>query len=82
MSDTPKRASEHNRDKTLQHLKGYLEAYPGLGGRVCRVLLLYLHRQGYVRIDDIYRQAERAEEWNNPTDPNRPSARLWAASSP
>jgi len=71
--------SEHDQAETRRHLEGYLEAYPGLRGRVCRVLLLHMHTQGHVRIDDVYRRAQRAEEWNTPQDPNRPSAKLWAA---
>ena len=71
--------SSHDKTETLRHLEGYLESYPGLRGRVCRILLLHLHTEGLVRIDDIYRRAERAGQWNEPNDPNTPSARLWAA---
>jgi len=73
------RRSTHDQTETRRHLEGYLEAYPGLRGRVCRILLLHLHTHGHVRIEDVYRRAQRAEGWNVPTDPNRPSARLWAA---
>ncbi|MHC4134140.1 MAG: PEP/pyruvate-binding domain-containing protein [Planctomycetota bacterium] len=73
------RRSTHDQAETRRHLEGYLEAYPGLRGRVCRILLLHLHTHGHVRIEDVYRRAQRAEGWNVPTDPNRPSARLWAA---
>ncbi|MEE8148549.1 MAG: PEP/pyruvate-binding domain-containing protein [Longimicrobiales bacterium] len=79
MSEVPAKSKDHDKAETLKHLTGYLEAYPGLRGRVCRILLLHLHSQGYVSVDEIYRRAERAEEWNRPMDPNRPSARLWAA---
>ena len=34
--------------ETRRHLKGYLQAYAGLRGRVCRILLLHLHKQGKV----------------------------------
>ncbi|MHC4547467.1 MAG: PEP/pyruvate-binding domain-containing protein [Planctomycetota bacterium] len=71
--------STHDQAETRRHLEGYLEAYPGLRGRVCRILLLHLHTNGYVRVEDVYRRAQRAEQWNVPLDPNRPSARLWAA---
>jgi len=71
--------SSHDTAETRRHLEGYLESYPGLRGRVCRVLLLHMHTEGLVRIEDIYRRAERAEEWNIPRDPNRPASRLWAA---
>jgi len=64
---------------TRRHLEGYLEAYPGLRGRVCRVLLLHLHSKGHIKIDDVYRRAQRAGEWKVPEDPNRPARRLWAA---
>jgi len=66
-------------DETLRHLEGYLESYPGLRGRVCRILLLHMHSEGLIRIEDVYRRAERAEQFNIPTDPNLPAARLWAA---
>ena len=66
-------------EETRQRLDGYLSSYPGLRGRVCRILLLHLHSKGLVRIDEVYRRAARAEEWNRPVDPNRPSSRLWAA---
>ena len=73
-------ASSHDAAETRRHLEGYLEAYPGLRGRVCRVLLLHLHKQGKVRIEDVYRRAERAEIETVGFDPNRPAPRLWAAS--
>jgi len=66
-------------EETRKKLDGYLSSYPGLRGRVCRILLLHLHSRGLVRIDEVYRRAARAEEWNRPMDPNRPSSRLWAA---
>ncbi len=66
-------------EETRKKLDGYLCSYPGLRGRVCRILLLHLHSKGLVRIDEVYRRAARAEEWNHPVDPNRPSSRLWAA---
>ncbi|MHC4939475.1 MAG: PEP/pyruvate-binding domain-containing protein [Planctomycetota bacterium] len=69
----------HDASETRRHLEGYLEAYPGLRGRVCRILLLHLHKQGKVRVEDVYRRAERAEESWTAKDPNRPAARLWAA---
>ncbi|HEX5138497.1 MAG TPA: PEP/pyruvate-binding domain-containing protein [Planctomycetota bacterium] len=75
MADPP----SHDKAETRRHLEGYLEAYPGLRGRVCRILLLHLHTQGFIRIEEVYRRAQRAEEWNVPTDPNRPASRLWAA---
>jgi len=77
MTEAPRRT--HDQAETRRHLEGYLEAYPGLRGRVCRILLLHLHSQGHIRIEDVYRRAQRAEEWNLPADPNRPRARLWAA---
>jgi len=69
----------HDRDETRRHLEGYLEAYPGLRGRVCRILLLHLHSRGLIRIEEVYRRAQRAEEWNIPSDPNRLRSRMWAA---
>ncbi|MHC4959929.1 MAG: PEP/pyruvate-binding domain-containing protein [Planctomycetota bacterium] len=69
----------HEKSDTLRHLEGYLQSYPGLRGRVCRVLLLHLHTQGLIRIEDVYRRAERADEFNIPADPNLPASRLWAA---
>ncbi len=69
----------HDKAETQRHLEGYLEAYPGLRGRVCRILLLHLHSRGLARIEEVYRRAQRAEEWNLPTDPNRPRSRMWAA---
>jgi len=69
----------HDKAETRRHLEGYLEAYPGLRGRVCRILLLHLHSHGLARIEEVYRRAQRAEEWNLPSDPNRPRARMWAA---
>ena len=69
----------HDSTETRRHLEGYLEAYPGLRGRVCRILLLHLHKQGKVRVEDVYRRAERAEESWTAKDPNRPAPRLWAA---
>ncbi|MGH7163810.1 MAG: PEP/pyruvate-binding domain-containing protein [Planctomycetota bacterium] len=66
-------------DETRRRLDDYLQAYPGLRGRVCRVLLLHLHSRGLANIEDIYRRAQRAEEWNRPVDPNRPATRMWAA---
>ena len=65
----------HDRDETRRHLEGYLEAYPGLRGRVCRILLLHLHSRGVIRIEEVYRRAQRAEEWNIPSDPNSHTAR-------
>ena len=62
MSEVPAKSKDHDKAETLKHLTGYLEAYPGLRGRVCRILLLHLHSQGYVSVDEIYRRAERAEE--------------------
>ncbi len=76
MAEAPR---THDKAETRRHLEGYLEAYPGLRGRVCRILLLHLHSQGLIRIEEVYRRAQRAEEWNLPTDPNRPRSRLWAA---
>jgi hypothetical protein len=76
MAEAPK---THDKAETRRHLEGYLEAYPGLRGRVCRILLLHLHSRGLIRIEEVYRRAQRAEEWNVPADPNRPRARLWAA---
>jgi len=70
---------DHDAEQTRRHLEGYLQSYPGLRGRVCRVLLLQLHQRGHVRIEDVYRRAQRAEEWNLPADPNRPASKLWAA---
>jgi hypothetical protein len=72
-------AMAHDRAETRRHLEGYLEAYPGLRGRVCRILLLHLHSRGLIRIEEVYRRAQRAEEWNVPSDPNRPRSRMWAA---
>ncbi len=69
----------HDKAETRRHLEGYLEAYPGLRGRVCRILLLHLHSRGLARIEEVYRRAQRAEEWNVPSDPNRPRSRMWAA---
>lgn len=69
----------HDATETRRHLEGYLGAYPGLRGRVCRILLLHLHREGKARIEDVYRRAERAEEEYTTQDPNRPAARIWAA---
>ncbi|MHC4930917.1 MAG: PEP/pyruvate-binding domain-containing protein [Planctomycetota bacterium] len=77
MEDAPERS--HDEAETRRHLEGYLESYPGLRGRVCRVLLLHMHTLGLIKIEEVYRRAERAEEWQAPQDPNRPSARLWAA---
>jgi hypothetical protein len=71
--------AKHDKDETRRQLEGYLEAYPGLRGRVCRILLLHLHTHGHIRIEEVYRRAQRAEEWNVPADPNRPRSRLWAA---
>lgn len=71
--------STHEKATTRAHLEAYLESYPGLRGRVCRILLLHLHTMGLARIEEIYRRAERAEEWHVPSDPNVPSAQLWAA---
>lgn len=68
-----------DQEETLRRIEGYLNAYPGLRSRVSRLLLLALHSSGHVRIEDVYRQAQRAEEWNLPSDPNRPSSRLWGA---
>jgi hypothetical protein len=76
MAEAPR---QHDRIETRRHLAGYLEAYPGLRGRVCRILLLHLHTQGVIRIEEVYRRAQRAEEWNVPSDPNRPRSRMWAA---
>ncbi|MFI5402835.1 MAG: PEP/pyruvate-binding domain-containing protein [Planctomycetota bacterium] len=76
MADAP---MTHDKAETRRHLEGYLEAYPGLRGRVCRILLLHLHSQDLIRIEEVYRRAQRAEEWNIPADPNRPRSRLWAA---
>jgi len=78
MADAPDES--HDVAETRRHLEGYLEAYPGLRGRVCRVLLLHLHKHGKVRIEDVYRRAERAEIDIAEFDPNRPAPRLWAAS--
>jgi pyruvate,water dikinase len=72
-------ARQHDKDETRRYLEGYLASYPGLRGRVCRILLLHLHSQGLIRIEEVYRRAQRAEEWNLPSDPNRPHARMWAA---
>ena len=69
----------HDPDETRRKLEGYLVEYPGLRGRVCRVLLLHLHSCGVARIEDVYRKAERATEWARPPDPNRPSSRMWGA---
>ncbi len=69
----------HDENETRRRLDGYLAAYPGLRGRVCRILLLHLHTEGRVRIEDVYRRAQRGEKWNTPTDPNVPSSKLWAA---
>ena len=69
----------HDVAETRRHLEGYLEAYPGLRGRVCRILMLHLHKAGKVRVEDVYRRAERAEEEFHAQDPNRPSSRMWAA---
>jgi len=71
--------TSHDKAVTRAHLEAYLESYPGLRGRVCRVLLLHLHTMGLSRIEEIYRRAEHAEEWRVPTDPNVPEAQLWAA---
>ena len=71
--------TSHDKAATRAHLDAYLGSYPGLRGRVCRILLLHMHTMGLARIEEIYRRAERAEEWHLPTDPNVPSARLWAA---
>ncbi len=71
--------SEHDAAETRRRLDGYLAAYPGLRGRVSRILLLHLHSAGLVKIDEVYRRAERAAKWNRPVDPNVPQARLWAA---
>ena len=76
---SPDPPPDHDAEQTRRHLEGYLQSYPGLRGRVCRVLLLQLHQRGHVRIENVYRRARRAEEWNLPTDPNRPGSRLWAA---
>ncbi|MHC4954470.1 MAG: PEP/pyruvate-binding domain-containing protein [Planctomycetota bacterium] len=38
-----------------------------------------MHKRGKVRIEDVYRRAERAEEHIGAFDPNRPAPRLWAA---
>ncbi len=64
---------------TRAHLEAYLDSYPGLRGRVCRVLLLHLHTAGITRIEDVYERAERRDEWHAPHDPNVPSSHLWAA---
>ncbi|MFB3065283.1 MAG: hypothetical protein ACE10D_02115, partial [Planctomycetota bacterium] len=53
-----------DQEETLRRIEGYLNAYPGLRSRVSRLLLLALHSSGHVRIEDVYRQAQRAEEWN------------------
>jgi len=45
------RRSTHDQAETRRHLEGYLEAYPGLRGRVCRILLLHLHTHDHVRIE-------------------------------
>lgn len=71
--------SSHDKAATRAHLEAYLESYPGLRGRVCRILLLHMHTMGLARIEEIYRRAEHAEEWHVPTDPNVPEAQLWAA---
>ena len=71
--------SSHDKAATRAHLEAYLESYPGLRGRVCRILLLHLHTMGLARIEEIYRRAEHAEEWHVPSDPNVPEAQLWAA---
>ncbi len=71
--------SSHDKAATRAHLEAYLESYPGLRGRVCRVLLLHLHTMGLSRIEEIYKRAARAEEWHIPGNPNVPSAQLWAA---
>jgi len=76
MAEAPR---THDKAETRRHLEGYLEAYPGLRGRVCRILLLHLHSRGLIRIEEVYRRAQRAEEWNVPSDPNRPRSRMWAA---
>ena len=72
-------ARSHDAAETRRHLEGYLQAYAGLRGRVCRILLLHLHKQGKARIEDVYHRAERAEEEIASIDPNRPSPRLWRA---
>ncbi|MGQ0612815.1 MAG: PEP/pyruvate-binding domain-containing protein [Planctomycetaceae bacterium] len=69
----------YDSEETLRRLEGYLASYPALRGRVCRILLLHLHSHGHVRIEDVYRRAERAAEWAQPADLNRPSSRLWGA---
>lgn len=71
--------NSHDKAATQAHLEAYLESYPGLRGRVCRILLLHLHTMGLARIEEIYRRAAHAEEWQVPTDPNVPEAQLWAA---
>ena len=71
--------SSHDKAATRAHLEAYLESYPGLRGRVCRILLLHLHTMGLARIEEIYQRAERAEEWQVLGDPNVPEAQLWAA---
>ena len=71
--------TEAEQAATRAHLEAYLESYPGLRGRVCRILLLHLHTNGLARIDDVYQRAERRAEWHVPQDPNVPSAQLWAA---
>jgi hypothetical protein len=76
MAETP---PAHDKAETRRHLEGYLAAYPGLRGRVCRILLLHLHSRGLIRIEEVYRRAQRAEEWNVASDPNRPRSRMWAA---
>jgi hypothetical protein len=71
--------SAHDKAATRAHLEAYLGSYPGLRGRVCRVLLLHLHTMGLARIEEVYRLAERGEEGQALVDPNVPSAQLWAA---
>jgi hypothetical protein len=69
----------HDPDETRRRLEAYLEAHPGLRGRVCRVLLLHLHSRGFARIEELYRGAEEPPERWRPPDPNRPSSRSWDA---
>ncbi len=71
--------TEAEQAATRAHLEAYLESYPGLRGRVCRILLLHLHTNGLARIDDVYDRAERRADWHVPQDPNVPSSQLWAA---
>lgn len=71
------------RPETEARLRDALEAFPELADRIARQLLIVLHSEGLISINEVYDEAraESGQSVRAPDDdnPNRPGAGPWSA---